>query len=178
MCRVMAFLCLSAFKCVIFFPWNAFPCHSSPFCFAWISSTYFSVLSIREECIKYITLNFCVHYICLCGAFVVFLACLLVCKPIQGIRACVLSHFSWVPLFVTLWTVAHQVLLSMGFSRQEYWNGLPCPSPGNLLDLGIELASISDFCIHNICFCGAFIVFLACLLVWKPFKGRGLFIFV
>ena len=38
----------------------------------------------------------------------------------------VLSHFSRVWLFVTLWTTAHQALLSMGFSRQEHWSGLPC----------------------------------------------------
>ena len=37
----------------------------------------------------------------------------------------VLSRFSCVRLFVTLWTVAHQAPLSMGFSRQEYWRGLP-----------------------------------------------------
>ena len=36
--------------------------------------------------------------------------------------------------FVTPWTVAHQAPLSMGFSRQEYWNGLPFPSPGGLPD--------------------------------------------
>ena len=42
-------------------------------------------------------------------------------------------------LSVTQWTVAHQASLSMGFSRQEYWNGLPFPSPGNLPDPGIEL---------------------------------------
>ena len=41
-------------------------------------------------------------------------------------------------LFVTLWTVAYQALLSMGFSRQEYWSGLPFPSPGDLPDPGIE----------------------------------------
>ena len=41
-----------------------------------------------------------------------------------------LSHFSHVRLFVTLWTVAHQAPLSMGFSRQEYWSVLPCPPPG------------------------------------------------
>ena len=35
-------------------------------------------------------------------------------------------------LSVTLWTIAHQAPLSMGFSRQEYWNGFPFPSPGNL----------------------------------------------
>ena len=39
---------------------------------------------------------------------------------------CVLSHISFVQLFATPWTVAHQAPLSMGFSRQEYWSGLPC----------------------------------------------------
>ena len=41
-----------------------------------------------------------------------------------------LSHFSCAQLFVTLWTVAHQAPLSMGFSSQEYWSGLPCPPLG------------------------------------------------
>ena len=41
----------------------------------------------------------------------------------------------------TLWTVARQALLSVGFSRQVYWTGLPCPSPGDLLNPGTELAS-------------------------------------
>ena len=45
---------------------------------------------------------------------------------------CVLSHFSNVRLFVTLWTIAHQAPVSMGFSRQEYWSGLPCSPPGDL----------------------------------------------
>ena len=43
---------------------------------------------------------------------------------------------------VTLWTVARQDPLSMGFSRQEYWSGLPCPSSGDLPDPGIEPASL------------------------------------
>ena len=51
---------------------------------------------------------------------------------------CKLSRFSRVRLFVTSWTVAHQAPLSMGFSRQEYWGGLPCPPPGDLPDLEIE----------------------------------------
>ena len=55
---------------------------------------------------------------------------------------CRLSCFSRVQLFVTLWTVAHQAPLSTGFSRQEYWSGLPCPSPGALLDPGIEPTSL------------------------------------
>ena len=51
---------------------------------------------------------------------------------------CVLSRFSRVRLFATPWTVAHQAPLSMGFTRQEYWSGLPCPSPGHLPDSGIN----------------------------------------
>ena len=43
-----------------------------------------------------------------------------------------LSHFSCVQLFATLRTVACQASLSMGFSRQAYWSGLPCPPPGDL----------------------------------------------
>ena len=39
---------------------------------------------------------------------------------------------------MTLRTVAHQAPLSMGFPRQEYWSGLPCPPPGDLPDPGIE----------------------------------------
>ena len=52
-----------------------------------------------------------------------------------------LSHFSHVWLFATLWTIAHQAPLSMGFSKQEYWSGLPFPSPGDLPNLGIEPGS-------------------------------------
>ena len=44
-------------------------------------------------------------------------------------------------LFVTLWTVAHHASLSMGFSRQESWSGLPFPPPGNLPDPRIEPVS-------------------------------------
>ena len=48
------------------------------------------------------------------------------------------QSLSRVQLFETPWTVAHQVPLSMEFSRQEYWSGLPFPTPGDLSDLGIE----------------------------------------
>ena len=58
-------------------------------------------------------------------------------KQMESLVCCVLSHFSRVQLFVTPWTVAHQVPLSMELSRQEYWNGLPCPPPGDLPHLGI-----------------------------------------
>ena len=50
--------------------------------------------------------------------------------------ACMLGCFSCVRLFVTLWTTACQAPLSMGFSRQEYWIGLPFPPPGDLPDSG------------------------------------------
>ena len=48
------------------------------------------------------------------------------------IYVCVLSCFSHVQFVFTLWTIACQAPLSMGFSRQEYWSGLPCPPPGDL----------------------------------------------
>ena len=54
------------------------------------------------------------------------------------VKVKLLSH---VRLFVTPWTVAHQALLSMGFSRQEYWSGLPFPSPEDLPKPGIKPAS-------------------------------------
>ena len=57
---------------------------------------------------------------------------------LNSICACILSHFSRVWLFVTLWTIAHQAPLFMGFSRQEYWNGLLCPPPGDPHDPGIK----------------------------------------
>ena len=50
---------------------------------------------------------------------------------IISLCACVLSGFSRVWLFATQWTIAHQALLSMEFSQQEYWNGLPCPPPAD-----------------------------------------------
>ena len=68
-------------------------------------------------CIWFILLNILKSYMCL---------------------MCVLSCFSNVRFFVTLWTVALQSPLSMGFSRQEYRSGLPFPSPWDLPDPGIE----------------------------------------
>ena len=74
------------------------------------------------------------------------------------VLACVLSRFSPVQLCVTLWTVAHQAPLSMGFSRQECWSGLPCPPPGDLPNQELNL--------H-----------LLCLLHWQagsfPLGGLG-----
>ena len=52
-----------------------------------------------------------------------------------------MKSLSRVRLFATLWTVAYQAPPSVGFSRQEYWSGLPFPSPGDLLNPGIEPGS-------------------------------------
>ena len=58
--------------------------------------------------------------------------------------SCMLSHSSWVQLFVTLWNIACQTPLSMGFSRQEYWSRWPCPSLGELPNPGIKPTSLSS----------------------------------
>ena len=55
---------------------------------------------------------------------------------------CVLSGFSRVRFCATLWTVARQAPLSMGFSRQEYWSVFPFPSPGGLSNPGIKPVSL------------------------------------
>ena len=62
--------------------------------------------------------------------------------------ACMLSHFSLVRLFVTLWTVARQAPLSMGFFRQERWSGLPC-SPGDFPNPVTEPGASGTFCIKG-----------------------------
>ena len=69
---------------------------------------------------KYPTTDEWIHYYC----------------SISTHAVCVLNSFSCVWLFVTLWTVACQALLFMGFSRQEYWSKLVCPPPGNIPDQG------------------------------------------
>ena len=57
---------------------------------------------------------------------------------------CILSHFSCVQLFATLWAVACQAPLSMGFPRQENWSGLPYLPPGDLPNPGIEPVSLAS----------------------------------
>ena len=59
-------------------------------------------------------------------------------------HACMLSHFSCVRLCAILWTAAHQVPLSMGCCRQEYWSGLPFPSPRDLPNSGIKPVSLAS----------------------------------
>ena len=62
----------------------------------------------------------------------------------MGLRAtCVYCRFSQVQLFATPWTAALQAPLSMRFSKQDYWSGLPFSSPGDLPDPGIQPAPLS-----------------------------------
>jgi len=61
--------------------------------------------------------------------------------PVLYTHTVKVKSFSRVRLFATPWTVAYQASPSMGFPRQEYWSGLPFPSPGNLPHLGIEPGS-------------------------------------
>ena len=61
--------------------------------------------------------------------------------PEMAMHACMLSRFSHVLLFANLWTVTPQVSVSLGFSRQGYWSGLPRPPLGDLPNPGIQPAS-------------------------------------
>ena len=65
-------------------------------------------------------------------------SCQTVLRKRHYVPVCMLSHFSCALLFATLWTLVRQAPLSTGFSRQEYWTGLPCSPPGDLPDPGIE----------------------------------------
>ena len=99
-------------------------------------------------------------------------ACTLLESPSQSrFIDCVLSHFSHVRFFVTLWTVARQATLSMGLSRQEYWSGLPCPPLGDLPDPGIEPKSLKSLALVG--------RFLPLSATWEVIllsvkKGKGL----
>ena len=73
-----------------------------------------------------------------CNNFTVFWIVLVMLK-LSGFRIMgIVKSLSRVRLFATWWTVAYQAPPSVGFSRQEYWSGLPFPSPGGLHDPGIE----------------------------------------
>ena len=79
---------------------------------------------------------------------------------------CMVSHSEMSNSLRPPWTVVHQTLLSMGFSRQEYWNGLPFSTPEDLPDPGIEPASLSSPALA-----GAF--FTASMLLPLPPPSQG-----
>ena len=63
----------------------------------------------------------------------------------MGVSTCMQANSLQLRLFVTLWMVARQTPLSMGFSKKQLWGGLPCPSPEDLLNPGTELSSHVSF---------------------------------
>ena len=73
--------------------------------------------------------------------FIIYYSLLFLIVLLLILLVCMLSH---VQLFVNPWTVACQAPLSMKFSRQNYWSGLPFPSPGDLPDSGIKPASLAS----------------------------------
>ena len=93
---------------------------------------YFPNLKLRLFLLRHFVTFFLI-LLCVGVAAVIFSSfCIL-----EALHACVLSCFSRVQLCVTLWTVTAR-WVSMGFSKQEYWSGLPCPPPKDLPDQGIE----------------------------------------
>ena len=79
-------------------------------------------------------------------------------------RTCMCARSLLSRLFVTLWTIAHQAPVH-GFSRQEYWSGLPCPPPGDLPDPGIESRSLTSLMLA-----GAFFTMSSTLHVLLSYK--------
>ena len=95
-------------------------------------NTYFKViyLSSNHYILVIVIYTFILYKNDICHLCIIFL--------------CIYVHtqsLSHVQLFVTPWTIAHQAPLSMGFPRQEYWRGLPFPSPGDLPNPGSEPSS-------------------------------------
>ena len=86
-------------------------------------------------------------------------------KILASSCACMLSCFSCVQLFVILLTVACQAPLFMGFSKQEYWSGVPSPSPGDLPDWGMEATSLASPALA-----GGFFTTGTILGIWVPIR--------
>ena len=77
-----------------------------------------------------------------CNTITNFFVSLTLSIYLRGFLWVYAQSLSWVQLFAAPWTVAHQAPLSMGFSGQEHWSGLPCPPPGDLPSPGVEPASL------------------------------------
>ena len=108
-----SFFCIWISSCSSTIYWKDYLCSIVLFLlFSWISIDYMYLL--------YLTSIDCIYRL-LCSIWV--------------------KSLSRVQLFATPWIVAYQPALSIGFSRQEYWSGLPFPSPGDLPEPGIEPGS-------------------------------------
>ena len=97
-----------------------------------IGSLYFLKKSSSVNFFLWSSENMLMAPLCVPTLYIVdFSTTVLSCYSSTVLYCAMLSYFRHVWLFATLWTIAPQVPLSMGFSRQEYWSGLPCPPPGN-----------------------------------------------
>jgi len=98
-------------------------------------------------CDVYVSVYMCVCVcMCICVCMSVCMCiyvCVYMCVCVY-VCVCTLSRFSLVQLCVTPWAVSRQAPLSMGFPRQEYWSGLPCPPPGDLPDPGTKPMSLAS----------------------------------
>ena len=103
-------------------------------CFPMNNSTYSESL---------LSFGFLEHFCCCCSSFSHKLHYLISSNSPSYLLHKIFNNvklLSRVRLFVIPWTVVHQVPLSVGFSRQEYWSGLPCPSPGIIPTQGLSLS--------------------------------------
>ena len=106
---------------------------------------------VTQSLVKYRQSCFYSHVsVCVCVQSLSHVRLLETLRTVAHMHACMpscflcgLNHFSLVRLCATPWTVTCQAPLSMGFSRQEYWSGSPCPSPGDLPNSRIKLMSLT-----------------------------------
>ena len=98
-------------------------------------------------------------YMWMCMGIVSTCMCIYACVHVSVYERVCVSMLSHVRLFTTPQTVAHQAPLSVGFSRQEYWSGLPCPPPGDLPDPGIKTLSLASPALAG----GFFLFFFCCI---------------
>ena len=116
--------------------------HIHLFATSWTAAHWASPsLTISWSLLKFMS----IELVTLSNQLILYLHCILS-------YACMLSRFSDVQLCATLWIAACQSPLTMGFSRQEYWSGLPCPPPGDLSDPGVELLSLSSTALTDVLF--------------------------
>ena len=110
------------------------------------SKAGFFLLTFKSEESTYLTKEKAIISFAICNAYGLQLVHFLLgvlCKHFKSVPFSLLCSFSIVS-FVIPWTVTHQAALSMWFSRQEYWSGLPFPPPGDFSDPGIEPASLAS----------------------------------
>lgn len=108
----------------------------------WVFSVFITIfLALFNELLRDRGRKICMHVVVCMNTYIY--ACMYVCLSIHiSMHMCTCCHFSHVWLFTPLWTVAHQTLLPMGFSRPEYWSGLPFPLLGDLPDLGKAVSPV------------------------------------